>query len=560
MVKEIVPFSSMAEREDVSDDSLEKYIGSAGLHGSIAHILLDITCKSKSDIVEELDVNIELCLLRKSRETVFILANERYEGQLRDNGVTDKPDLQLKSRRESDSTGSKYATDIVELVLYASGHVACFPRDTISKNSVYVPLRPKSSVETGTGNTGLPSEPNDPENCVKRLKECEPTIVDLTETCKKQAKSLQLLWEYVLNVEKIVQVNATARGVQLSGVKELTPASSNRNGEWPLLVANTLNPQNNPQSMQAAGPGLSQDMVTPNQRDTNREINNNPVDQSSLSPSSISALLAPTQQVIPNQVQHGNDNPVRENDDANPNNNPVILISDSEDESGQRDGWTEVGKNGKKKKSRNQNKRDKPRALSGVKQVQTADMYLANIERHDGDTLKEIADLVKHHCKKRGLRVISARVFTNKFSDEKVGCKITIPAAQVDDALSQRKWPPSVTCRRWSKEPTRERRSRGNDDRSRGNDDRERTHQNTSGPGRPALSVSHGFNNRPKRNGGSNSRRREHVYFDRNRRGDRSFDCYDSDTDDWDTSHNESRYDDNWNNRNALNTSRSNYW
>ena len=87
--------------------------------------------------------------------------------------------------------------------------------------------------------------------------------------------------------------------------------------------------------------------------------------------------------------------------------------------------------------------------LSGHKRVMTADMYLSNIQRFQSDSMKSIADRVRHHCADRGMRVIYARVFPSKFSRQHVGCRIVIPATQADDALTNRMWPADVTCRRW---------------------------------------------------------------------------------------------------------------
>ena len=44
---------------------------------------------------------------------------------------------------------------------------------------------------------------------------------------------------------------------------------------------------------------------------------------------------------------------------------------------------------------------------------------------------------------------MSARIITNRVTEDMVGCRITVPARQVDDALSNI-WPENVECKRWN--------------------------------------------------------------------------------------------------------------
>ena len=69
-------------------------------------------------------------------------------------------------------------------------------------------------------------------------------------------------------------------------------------------------------------------------------------------------------------------------------------------------------------------------------------------------------------CKSKGVRVMSARIIQNRFCEDSVGCKISVPVRQVDDVLGIHMWPDEVTCRRWNKtNSTRaNNRSDGNDD------------------------------------------------------------------------------------------------
>ena len=88
-------------------------------------------------------------------------------------------------------------------------------------------------------------------------------------------------------------------------------------------------------------------------------------------------------------------------------------------------------------------------SLTGLKTEQSADMYVENIERRPHDQLKDIAERVRRYCREKGIRVMQARVITNRRCVDVVGCRITIPVRQIDDVLGNRMWPDEVICRRW---------------------------------------------------------------------------------------------------------------
>ena len=95
------------------------------------------------------------------------------------------------------------------------------------------------------------------------------------------------------------------------------------------------------------------------------------------------------------------------------------------------------------------NNRGHNTSLTGLKSEQSVDMYVENIERRPGDQLKDIADRVRRYCREKGIRIMQARVITNRRCNDVVGCRITIPSRQSDDVLWNRMWPDDVICRRW---------------------------------------------------------------------------------------------------------------
>ncbi len=51
---------------------------------------------------------------------------------------------------------------------------------------------------------------------------------------------------------------------------------------------------------------------------------------------------------------------------------------------------------------------------------------------------------------KRGVKILSARVINNHFSDYKVGCRISIDAKSKNKVLDKEFWPERIKCREWS--------------------------------------------------------------------------------------------------------------
>ena len=88
-----------------------------------------------------------------------------------------------------------------------------------------------------------------------------------------------------------------------------------------------------------------------------------------------------------------------------------------------------------------------------MKQGQTCNLYVQNIEKFEGDTLGDIAHRVRNHCKDNDVKVVNARVITNKFCNDAVSCKISVPITHADKALGIHIWPDGVKCRRWKNYP-----------------------------------------------------------------------------------------------------------
>ena len=107
-------------------------------------------------------------------------------------------------------------------------------------------------------------------------------------------------------------------------------------------------------------------------------------------------------------------------------------------------------KPGNKSDSRGNNNNNK---LTGRKPSQMCDLYVQNIERFKCDNLGDIANRVRGHCRENEIKVVNARVIPNKFRNDVVSCKITVPIAHADKAIGIHIWPDGVKCRRWKKDP-----------------------------------------------------------------------------------------------------------
>ena len=87
---------------------------------------------------------------------------------------------------------------------------------------------------------------------------------------------------------------------------------------------------------------------------------------------------------------------------------------------------------------------------AGRQNSRTVELYLPNLSKHPDDSLKDMAEIVRECGRKGGVHVITSRIVQNRYNDNVVGCRITVPERQQDDALGNRVWPYGIKCRRWT--------------------------------------------------------------------------------------------------------------
>ena len=98
---------------------------------------------------------------------------------------------------------------------------------------------------------------------------------------------------------------------------------------------------------------------------------------------------------------------------------------------------------------RTRNPTQSTHGLRGVRQERGSPFYLQQIAIDNDETDEEIGNMVKDHCKEKGIRVMKYRIFRYRAVYDTVGCRIIIPESQEHLALNPNTWPADVTCRRW---------------------------------------------------------------------------------------------------------------
>ncbi len=87
--------------------------------------------------------------------------------------------------------------------------------------------------------------------------------------------------------------------------------------------------------------------------------------------------------------------------------------------------------------------------LRGAPKVVTTDLYLENMSIPVGAINRDIAASITKHAAKYDIRIMRAMVRRNKFVNDQVSCRITVPSTQVAQCKSVGIWPTHVTCRDW---------------------------------------------------------------------------------------------------------------
>ena len=543
----------MADGGDTEKDPLRSNPIFQDIEGAIAHILLGISSTPKAEVVDRLITDVDTTALQECRDVVFGAAVGVYDEQLEaieiNTDICGKARLELKSRR-GDTANRKYADDIVDLTMYVCGLTSYFPRDTLSSKSNYVDIECQTrKLKEGSVPVNNGADGNTHGEVVKLLLSKSDT----------HEKSINQLWDYVKNVEKVYGDEILELKKKLGiveGAKGLTQHVnvSERNldtDEWPA-VSDTSKSSQTPSTKPNAGTrAINADQITVNgqQNELPRDataaqteveipvMENAPVPSDMLASDDhtddvtedasdvimvhrlppldaegniISGQMAASQQsrgmqvsptiaghtqqpasqagaqasasqpphapAVPSVAANGAAGPPGTVTGPTDGGTPVRTYSDVA--TGVPGDWSLQQPRRRRPRRHQQMPDTQPLAqrdthahmnqsqnptrpppstrpntsLTGIKMVKSVDMYVQNLERKPDDELKDIADRVKNHCRLNGVRVMNARIITNRFCEDVVGCRISVPLDQKDTVLGTRIWPDNISCRTWSKE------------------------------------------------------------------------------------------------------------
>lgn len=89
--------------------------------------------------------------------------------------------------------------------------------------------------------------------------------------------------------------------------------------------------------------------------------------------------------------------------------------------------------------------------LRGLRPQASAFLYLENVAKGVDDSDATAINNVKSYAQKGQLRVMSVKVIHNRFCEDVVGCRISVPQTQTAHVLDQDFWPEDIFCRPWFK-------------------------------------------------------------------------------------------------------------
>lgn len=81
----------------------------------------------------------------------------------------------------------------------------------------------------------------------------------------------------------------------------------------------------------------------------------------------------------------------------------------------------------------------------------SAELYIANVEKLPNDSIQDIKYKIINCAGKGDVKVLNVWVVKNRYREDMVGCKITVPIDQYEKALEGRFWPENIKSRRWYK-------------------------------------------------------------------------------------------------------------
>ena len=415
------------------------------LDGEVSSILQKLKNCPQDSIVAELHTQISAEELVKARLSLFDEAVSLYDEQLSNNGLAGKASIALVDRR-GDKRLENLSKDIVKLVNYNARVKPEFPREVMSSKSVYVEIDSSSGGPLGNS---APTSVDRPKTSDGKVYDDQQMIGFLHGLAGKTNLNITRLWEYVYNLEKIIQTSQTP--------------SNSENGSDPNSQKNSDSSHTTSDSS-----GLSDSIPNAQKSDVNKSLDHpkeKPKKKNKKKPKSKPAKETNTEEKSYTQLMDSSDDESEssENETESSENesekesSPAESDTESEDDSrkhsktpssGKWDGT--AGKNGTKRTNKGKTDKKKNDKLSGIDQEAVVALYVQNIRKTPDMSLGRVASMVRNHLKEKGVRCLYAQVIRNRYMEDVVGCKIIVPLRQRDKAIGIKIWPDKVKCREWA--------------------------------------------------------------------------------------------------------------
>ena len=416
------------------DGMAARYFSFREFDGSINHILGKLDRDGKSEVVDELAIDVEDDVLLELRDRVFILAKDIYENKLRETetiGIDEKVDITLQKRNKS-GDNQTISKDVVDLYEYTVGLSTVFPKNVLTRTSKLKEVKEPGAETAEKKNQAqewkdLFASKNKEvihqrifnSEVMNRMKDQEKKIDSLLEGAEKNRKAIQSL-ETELNKakEEIITLKAVV-GIEKVGT-----------------LLHTSKPEeikevkDNPNSNQEKG--ASKDKETKAKCDICCNNNTEKKEEKKETPTSQGSTH--TRPMVTRVTEsNGKDFTTYIHKRGTPGSLPI----EQERMQQQHQQHNSYGDNNYRR-----------RQLRGVRKEKATSMYLSGIEIEE-ETNEDIVRIVKDHAWDKGIRIMGHHVIRTKRFPYVVGCKIVLPETQEYLALSPDTWPEEVSCRKW---------------------------------------------------------------------------------------------------------------
>ena len=428
----------------------------------MSRILANIESNSIGELMELLVDEIDLPILEESRESMFKAAKHRYmdilDSDVEFSELKDMPNLVLKNRRKGELQIQKYAKDILDLLIFSSGLGDIFPKDTLSCNT-------SKYIELSNSRSTPPSEQSAP--IMDGLNSDDKrTITSLVNIVRDQMIIIAGLRDDIDDLKSYVKLHLVKIE---SGICEQLYSNNNSNQN---ISGNNMTTNRLRHNTAVACKPLSKDVV---QTDRAEHSSHNLSRMlRSAKQASVSTPVVPLNDsinrgdielgVAPPTISHNtstDDSITEDSQGESPSGvdpNPTPSYSSAASTEGP---WQIKPSQRQRREYRRRSKssQDPQRhntALRGSKPQKTVNLYLQNVTMSDSDTETTITDSVKGYGTENGVNILSVYVIYNRYCDNIVGCKLSVPESQKDNIMADGFWPTDIICREWQKHRPRE--------------------------------------------------------------------------------------------------------